>query len=67
MKKSKVTKRKMAEAKKRTELRAERTDEQQIQKLDAEGQNATKERKRLQQRISVQKRIKIQKKIDDII
>jgi len=60
MKKSEITKRKAAEAKKRAELRAERTDEQQIQKLDVGGRKANKERERLLQRISIQKRVKTQ-------
>lgn len=42
---------KQEEAATRVALRAERTDVQQIKKLDAEGRTATKERARLQARI----------------
>jgi rubrerythrin len=45
-------KKKREEANARTAQRAERTDEQQLGKLDAEGWTATKERARLQQRIA---------------
>lgn len=44
-------KKKQEEATARVALRAERTDVQQIKKLDVEGRTATKERARLQARI----------------
>ena len=52
----KEKKRKVAEE--RIEARAGRSDEAQLQKLDIAGHNATKEKKRLRERINLVKRIK---------
>lgn len=57
MKKSERIKKKQREAEERAVLRAARTDEEQLQKLDAGGWLASRERTRLQVRIETKKRI----------
>lgn len=48
---------KRKEAEERMEARAGRSDEAQLQKLDIAGHKATKEKKRLRERINLAKRI----------
>ena len=49
---------KRKEAEERVEARAGRSDEAQLQKLDIAGHKATKEKKRLRERINLRRRMK---------
>lgn len=57
MRRSDLQKKKRKEAEARAELRANRTDEQQLQKLEAAGWKASKEKKRLRARIVIRKKV----------
>ena len=65
MKRTELERRKR-EAEERNKLRAKRTDEQQLARLDAGGFKATRERKKLQERKRLQETLKRWEKVRGI-